>query len=341
MEVAIRPFRPDDWDGVFQLDRACFEPPYRLEYPRMRALIEDPGITVMVIEARDGDETAIVGSLMAKHEVEAGRLVLIGIMVDPGFRLAGLGRRLAGWAERIARARSVGELLAPLEAENEAGAAFLAALGFTRETGVPPFFDDPAGGNLWRRRLPAQAPAPAATTGGELPPDEASAQPVPVPSASAGESPHGPMASASRAASQPLESPSQAAQAPAPAAPQPPAEGAGPAAPQPETRAPSEPGGEPIRSAEQGVAQEPPLSAAPLQQAGAAAGTARDGVKGHAPAPTAAGPKGKARPRHAAAAKPAEPAERLSEAQKKINREAQKKVGREAQSIAGRKRKRT
>ena len=215
MEVAIRPFRPDNWDGVFRLDRACFEPPYRLEYPRLRALIEDPGITVMVIEARDGDETAIVGSLMAKHEVAAGRLVLIGIMVDPGFRLAGLGRRLAGWAERIARARSLGELLAPLEAENEAGAAFLAALGFTREPGVLPFFDDPAGGNVWRRRLQTPAPAWAATTGDQPSSDGDGAQPGPAPSAPAVPPPAS-QESAGHAASPPRESETQAALSAAP-----------------------------------------------------------------------------------------------------------------------------
>jgi ribosomal protein S18 acetylase RimI-like enzyme len=162
MEVVIRPFRPGDWDGVFLLDRSCFEPPYRLEVPRLRALLQDPSIAVMVIEARDGDETGIVGTLILKHDGQSGRLVLIGIMVDAGFRRVGLGRRLAGWAERIARAHSVEELLAPLEAENEAGAAFLTAVGFMREPGAPPFFDDPAGGHLWRRTLPAAEPAPTA-----------------------------------------------------------------------------------------------------------------------------------------------------------------------------------
>lgn len=166
MEVVIRPFRADDWDGLFLLDRSCFEPPYRLEVPRLRALVQDPASAVVVIEARDGEESAIVGSLIVKHDDPSARLVLIGIMVDEGFRRVGLGRRLAGWAERLARARSFGELLAPLEAVNAEGGAFLEAVGFSREPGAPPFFDDPAGGHLWRRVLaaaeePQAAPAPA------------------------------------------------------------------------------------------------------------------------------------------------------------------------------------
>ncbi len=173
MEVLIRPFRPDDWDGIFFLDRACFEAPYRLEYPRLRALVEDPGVVVLVIEAHapgeDGEEeTALVGSLLLKHEAGAERLVLISVMIDPGFRGVGLGRRLVGWAEKIARSRSLRELLAPLEAENAAGSAFLTALGFVRESGAPPFFEDTAGGNLWRRPVTdnpiAAAPQPAAGT---------------------------------------------------------------------------------------------------------------------------------------------------------------------------------
>jgi len=180
MEVLIRPFRPDDWDGIFFLDRACFEPPYRMEYPRLRALVEDPGVVVLVIEAHGPgengeEETALVGGLLLRHEKGAGQLVLISVMIDPGFRGVGLGRRLVGWAEKIARSRSLRELLAPLEAENAAGSAFLAALGFVPESGTPPFFEDAAGGNLWRRPvtevLAAAAPQPAAevASSGALP----------------------------------------------------------------------------------------------------------------------------------------------------------------------------
>jgi len=175
MEVLIRPFRPDDWDGVFLLDQACFVPPYRLEYPRLRALVEDPTVAVLVIEAREDpppegdaaaerpvgeaepDPYAVVGGLLLKHDQQAARLVVISVMIDSGFRRVGLGRKLIAWAERIARSRTLRELLAPLEAENSAGAAFLAALGFACEPGAPPFFADPAGGHLWRR--PVTAPA--------------------------------------------------------------------------------------------------------------------------------------------------------------------------------------
>jgi ribosomal protein S18 acetylase RimI-like enzyme len=184
MEVVIRPFRADDWDGLFLLDRSCFEPPYRLEVPRLRALVQDPASAVVVIEARDGEESAIVGSLIVKHDDPSARLVLIGIMVDEGFRRVGLGRRLAGWAERLARARSFGELLAPLEAVNAEGGAFLEAVGFSREPGAPPFFDDPAGGHLWRRVLaaaeePKAAPAPAESSAPESSAPAASVAPAP------------------------------------------------------------------------------------------------------------------------------------------------------------------
>lgn len=213
MEVVIRPFRPDDWDGLFLLDRSCFEPPFRLEVPRLRALVQDPTSAVVVIEARDGDETAIVGSLIVKHDAPGGRLILIGIMVDAGFRRVGLGRRLAGWAERIGRASALSELLAPLEAENEDGGAFLAAVGFAREPGVPPFFDDPAGGNLWRRTLLAEAaepPAPAHEPLAEAEPPAPAHEPV---AAAEPPAPAGEPASA--------EEPVSPAAEPEPAAPEP------------------------------------------------------------------------------------------------------------------------
>jgi GNAT superfamily N-acetyltransferase len=209
MEVIIRPFRTDDWDGVFFLDRACFEPPYRLEYPRLRALVQDRTVAVIVAEARQtaesaalpvvqrkepsptvarsetgpiapeptpagfpepvgdgsmpspdpagsGDaESAVVAALLVKHDSAAQRLVVLCVMVDPSFRRFGLGRRLMGWAERMARGQGFSELLAPLESGNADGAALLAGLGFTRHPGAPPFFDDPAGGDLWLREVSA------------------------------------------------------------------------------------------------------------------------------------------------------------------------------------------
>jgi ribosomal protein S18 acetylase RimI-like enzyme len=219
MEVLIRPFRPDDWDGIFLLDQACFVPPYRLEYPRLRALVEDPTVAVLVIEAREEpqpggsgieakrveepaaaepeakDEHAVVGGLLLKHDREAERLVVISVMVDPGFRRVGLGRRLMGWAEKIARSRQLPRLLAPLETENAEGAAFLASLGFTCEPGAPPFFADPAGGHLWSRPVadpqaeaapaPGLAPAVAAPAAAAQPSPEA--PPAPVPNAPASE----------------------------------------------------------------------------------------------------------------------------------------------------------
>lgn len=224
MEVLIRPFRPDDWDGVFLLDQACFAPPYRLEYPRLRALVEDPTVAVLVIEAReepgpgrDGtegeraagpaaaepeaeDPYAVVGGLLLKHDQEAERLVVISVMVDPGFRRVGLGRRLIGWAEKIARSRKLPQLLAPLEIENVDGAAFLAALGFTREPGAPPFFADPAGGHLWSRSLadPPAGEAPTADIAAPVAPTDESA----------------PRSSETPAAPAPSESPAEAADSP-------------------------------------------------------------------------------------------------------------------------------
>ena len=192
MEVLIRPFRPPDWDGLFFLDQACFVPPYRLEYPRLRGLVQDPTVIVLVAEAQEGDESGLVGGMLVKLEKEAGRLVLIAIMIDPGFRRVGLGRRLMGWAHRIARANTLDLLLAPLEAENEGGAAFLASLGFVSEPGTPPFFDDPAGGNVWSRAaveleppsrpIPSAQPVPGATEEAAVEPASAESA-VPVPDA--------------------------------------------------------------------------------------------------------------------------------------------------------------
>jgi ribosomal protein S18 acetylase RimI-like enzyme len=157
MEVVIRGFRPDDLEGLYELDRACYEPAFRLEYPRLRALLADPQVAVVVAEVaqHDPDEQGLIAGLLVKREKdgapEAAQLGIVSLMVHPNFRRAGLGRRLLDWAVRLGRADGAARIVAPLERENSAGAAFL-ALGFSSGPGDA-FFAGEEDGALWQRAL--------------------------------------------------------------------------------------------------------------------------------------------------------------------------------------------
>lgn len=147
--LTIREFQADDIDGLFFLEQQCYPAPLAMSYPQLRALLKEPGIAALVIVGEDGGRPRMVGALTVKPEPAQSRLVVVSLMVDPEYRRAGLGRRLAERARRAARALGLAQVAVPLEAGNDAGAAFLSALGFVPVEDGAPFFTAPEAGRLW------------------------------------------------------------------------------------------------------------------------------------------------------------------------------------------------
>ncbi|HUJ76661.1 MAG TPA: GNAT family N-acetyltransferase [bacterium] len=58
MHVTIRAFRPDDLEALVLLDQICFAPAFRLEYPGLKALLEDPHVAVLVAAQEPEPEPA-------------------------------------------------------------------------------------------------------------------------------------------------------------------------------------------------------------------------------------------------------------------------------------------
>jgi ribosomal protein S18 acetylase RimI-like enzyme len=155
----IREFQADDIDGLFFLEQRCFEPPFAMDYPQLRALLKDPAIATLVIVGQAGDVPRMVGALLVRREPAQARLVMISLLVDPDYRRLGLGGRLAHWAQRAAAAAGLASVAMPVEAENAAGAAFLLAQGFAPGPDGSPFFSGPEDGTLWHRAVsPAETP---------------------------------------------------------------------------------------------------------------------------------------------------------------------------------------
>ena len=157
VEVLIRPFRPDDLDGLFVLDYRCYAPPFRFSYQQLLLTLQQVGVSALVIEGeRKGD---VIGGLIMRGEPGARRAAIVSLMVDPAYRRAGLGARLLGRAADYARNSQWEAVVVPVERENADAAAFLSVQGFT-DTGMgQPYFESPEHGSLWRLDLQAAAAA--------------------------------------------------------------------------------------------------------------------------------------------------------------------------------------
>jgi len=147
--VTIRQFRPDDVEGLLSLDARCYPPERRMHYALLRPLLEDPAAALLVIESGTPAASTLRGALIVRRD--AGQMTVVTLSIDPEYRRLGLGRRLMEWAQLACAAASLPALGVPLEAENGAGAAFLAALGFGPAEDGAPYFNGPEDGRLWRK----------------------------------------------------------------------------------------------------------------------------------------------------------------------------------------------
>lgn len=162
MEALIRPFRPDDLDGLFVLDYRCYAPPYRFSYHQLLLTLQQPDVAAIVIEGeRPGD---VIGGLIVRGNPVAREVAVISLMVAPEHRRLGLGSRLLGWAGDHARNSAWEAVTVPVECENEAARAFLAANGFADTGAGQPYYATPEVGTLWRLGV---APEAGGEEGGE------------------------------------------------------------------------------------------------------------------------------------------------------------------------------
>ena len=166
MEIVIRPFRPEDMDACFFLDRRCHPPEFQIDYGRMYRTLLDGRVTALVA-AEDMKEQAapIVGYLVLRGDEELGDLTLLALTVDPDFRRLGLARRLLDWAVRLGQSSDFRVISAAEEAPTEELRGFLEAVGFRSIGERMEGFRCGAQRPRWERLL-GGAESPAA---GELP----------------------------------------------------------------------------------------------------------------------------------------------------------------------------
>ena len=154
--VTIRQFRPGDVEGLLALEARCYPPERRMHYGTLRPLLEDPAAALLVIEGGAADAARVCGGLIVRRDAE--QLTVVALSIDPDYRRLGLGRRLMDWARLACLAAGLPALGVPLEAENAAGAAFLASLGFSPAPDGAPYFTGPEDGRLWRKPAASQEP---------------------------------------------------------------------------------------------------------------------------------------------------------------------------------------
>src|SRR5712664_2494748 len=102
----IRQFEKADFDTLWRIDQACFDPQLAYSRPEMAFYMRRPGSFTLVAEAEGSPGSGILGFIVAETRRTSGHIITIDVVAEA--RRAGVGSALLRAAEdRLLRAGAV------------------------------------------------------------------------------------------------------------------------------------------------------------------------------------------------------------------------------------------
>lgn len=129
MKIALRSYGPADFETLYEIDQACYEPGIAYSRREMRNYLRFPGAECVVAET-DG---AIIGFCLTAHERASGYIITIDVLAE--YRRQGVGSMLLAEVERRLAARGVREVALETATDNVSAIAFWQKHGY-RTRGV-------------------------------------------------------------------------------------------------------------------------------------------------------------------------------------------------------------
>ena len=136
MPFQIRQFEKADFDTVWRIDQACFNPQLAYSPPELAFYMRRPGSFTLVAEA----ETGILGFVVAESRRKTGHIITIDVLAEA--RLAGVGSALLRAAEE--QLIGAGAIAVALETpvNNEAAIRFYKRHGYFVEKTVAGYYSN-------------------------------------------------------------------------------------------------------------------------------------------------------------------------------------------------------
>jgi [ribosomal protein S18]-alanine N-acetyltransferase len=129
----LRTFAPSDFETLFEIDQACYEPRIAYSRPEIRRYLRFPGSDCVVAESSDSGATAIVGFCITAHRGPWGYIITMDVLAS--YRRLGVGSHLLAEAERRLIAAGVRTVGLETATDNVAAIAFWQKHGY-RSRGV-------------------------------------------------------------------------------------------------------------------------------------------------------------------------------------------------------------
>jgi len=129
MIFKLRSYKPEDFETLYEIDQACYEPAIAYSRRELRNYLRFPGANCLVAEA--GGETA--GFIITAHAREWGYIITIDVLES--YRRHGAGSLLLAEIERKLAASGVREVSLETATDNGSAIAFWRKHGY-RKRGV-------------------------------------------------------------------------------------------------------------------------------------------------------------------------------------------------------------
>jgi ribosomal-protein-alanine N-acetyltransferase len=129
VKLTLRTYAPEDFETLYELDQACYEPEIAYSRRELRNYLRFPGAECVVAEA--GSKT--VGFCLGAHQGARGHIITIDVL-EP-YRRQGVGSRLLSEVERRMAADGVKEIGLETATDNQSAIAFWHKHGY-RTRGV-------------------------------------------------------------------------------------------------------------------------------------------------------------------------------------------------------------
>lgn len=134
MSFRIRQFEKNDFDTLWRIDQACFDPQLAYSRPEMAFYIRRPGAFTLVADA----EAGMLGFVVAETRRKSGHIITIDVVAEA--RRLGVGSALLRAAEE--RLTEAGAVAVALETpvNNEAAIRFYKQQGYFVEKTVAGYY---------------------------------------------------------------------------------------------------------------------------------------------------------------------------------------------------------
>jgi len=131
VNITLRSYATEDFDALYAIDQACYEPAIAYSKRELRNYLRFPGGDCVIAEAEV--PAKIAGFCMSAHQDARGYIITIDVLAE--FRRHGVGTLLLAEIERRLASQGVKEIGLETATDNESAIAFWQKHGY-RTRGV-------------------------------------------------------------------------------------------------------------------------------------------------------------------------------------------------------------